>query len=297
MTGDSGDSPGASAEERQRRLVEQSVREMAPPAPDPEAWVGESRSSLAAIRSPNERRAEQRPLRLAFRHAAAPLASRGWTLRTSQAEWRSRAGNWACIRIDDGGGPTPRLRVTVRVWSGRLAALLDQRDPDVAPWRTRVSAHLSPVNAEVILAKREPDELTATLEVPQLPPNPAAEYEVGPTSAGPWFHDLLGRMANACETWTASDGAIRDALAECSPPSDWLALRLAAILSQAMGDTLRTAELSGRAAEVWSAFSVVGHSDPDRAHWDRTRDILMWSHERFARYLARDLPLWVAQLG
>ena len=242
----------------------------------------------------------------AFQTAATPLAARGWQVYTSRAVWRSPESNWARIHVfKDGWIGALRMHIQVDLYSAALLRVVDRGTPDVEPKQPRWPAHLHPFSTVVSFTPRR--GAADPRRAPTLDRSVEAETRntlVDPDTVGPWLAELLGRLADAAETWVSSDLALRDALVAASHPWNVMALRHAAILSWLMGDQEGlgdlVAEAGARAAEgerqEADDAARSGYPPRDPHEFDRSRSMLLWSHQRFVRFLERDLPKRVEAL-
>ena len=271
-------------------------------AADPAAELARREALEGTWPDPATREAVARKFLRLFGTSARPLAARGWQVRTSRIVWRSPDGNWARLMVWRQGWQGSLVVLVVwHLYSARLLRVLDGRAADPEPPAPKVMPHLIPLLIEVAFTTGEAPPDAPAMALPHTDSGIGPHILLGPATAKPWLDDLLSRVADASMTWTADDRSLRDALASMANPSDWTALRRAAVLTWLIGDHDRLPDLVARAGVVYDqvhawrratesevAGSVTDWGDQSRM--DRTRDIESWSHPRFMRFIERDLP-------
>jgi hypothetical protein len=221
-------------------------------------------------------------------------------------------GHWASVDVEVGESfessgirevlsptGTPKLREALRtiipakmpvslfagVASPYLLRVVNRRDPSRRP----------PVGySHVILlwqAELEFDEAFANEPAPltiQQAEWASTGVVLGPAHALAWFEDLFRELTVAMSA-LMSDRAIRDRLVQ-SGETDFLNLRYAALLTRHLGLQSELPEILDRAqlaSAIFESTQAAGES-PERN--DRDSNMIMWTHERFMRFLDSATP-------
>ena len=112
---------------------------------------------------------------------------------------------------------------------------------------------------------------------------------LGPAHAVAWFQYLFRQLTVAMSA-LMSERAIRDRLVQ-SGETDFLNLRYAALLTRHLGLQSELPEIldrAHRASAMFESVQAAGESPAERD--DRDSNMIMWTHERFIRFLASAPP-------
>jgi hypothetical protein len=100
-----------------------------------------------------------------------------------------------------------------------------------------------------------------------------------------WLTKTVASLVSRLES-LESDCAIVEHIEEFAAPTDYLSLRFAALLARYVGNDKALIRLIERAAQAQTAADLLlSASNADVHRNDRDANLLMWTHERFLRFL------------
>lgn len=228
-------------------------------------------------------------VRASIRKSADAFATEGWRVTQNGLVYHADDGHWGRINFDVGpaNGEDDKTQTPIELTAGAaspyLLRVVNRLDPARQP-----SVHY--LHASLLWQVEIEYQSQATVEAPPMTlPQPLwarTGIVLGPDTATTWFSNML-RLVVPAVVRLCTDHAIRDHLLANASETDFLSLRYSALLTRHMRYDVELPAIVQRAAIACQAFDAVQAppgGEVERS--DSDPNMLMWTHEKFVRFLA-----------